>query len=105
MLVQEMKGGEKTVHPAQAYDLAILNTFYSKRREHQLTYKSGGNATVIDYIMVRRENLREFKNCKVIPEESIATQHMMLVMDNNNNIGRNGSFFNVAGYLIEERRR
>ena len=25
-------------------------------------------------------------------------------IDNNNN-GRNGSFFNVAGYLIEERRR
>ena len=27
-----------------------------------------------------------------------------LAEDNNNN-GRNGSFFNVAGYLIEERRR
>ena len=51
------EGGEKTVHPAHAYDLAILNTFYSNRREHQilLTYKSGGNATVIDYIRVRRE--------------------------------------------------
>ena len=41
--------------------------FYSKWREHLLTYNSGGKATVIDYIMVRRENLRELKNCKVIP--------------------------------------
>ena len=54
--------GEKILHLAQAFDLAIVNTFYSKRREHLLTYKSGGKATVIDYIMVRRENLRELKN-------------------------------------------
>ena len=73
--------GEKILHLAQAFDLAIVNTFYSKRREHLLTYKSGGKATVIDYIMVRRENLRELKNCKVIPGESVATQHRMLVME------------------------
>ena len=51
--------GEKILHLAQAFDLAIVNTFYSKRREHLLTYKSGGKATVIDYIMVRRENFQE----------------------------------------------
>ena len=72
---------ENILHLAQAFDLAIVNTFYSKRREHLLTYKSGGKATVIDYIMVRRENLRELKNCKVIPGESVATQHRMLVME------------------------
>ena len=58
-----------------------MNTFYSKQREHLLTYKSGGKATVIDYIMVRRENSRELKNGKVIPGKSVATQHMMLVME------------------------
>ena len=31
--------------------------------------------------MVRRENLRELKNCKVIPGESVATQHRMLVIE------------------------
>ena len=73
--------GEKILHLAQAFDLAIVNTIYSKGREHLLTYKSGGKATVIDYIMVRRENLRELKNCKVIPGESVATEHRMLVME------------------------
>ena len=63
MLEKEMKG-EKIVQLAQAFDLSIVNTFYSKRREHPLTYKSGGKATVIDYIMVRRDNLRELKNYK-----------------------------------------
>ena len=49
------------LQPDQAFDLAIVNTFYCKRREHLLTYKSGGKATVIDYIMMRRENSRELK--------------------------------------------
>ena len=58
-----------------------MNTFYSKGREHLLTYKSGGNVTVIDYFMVRRDILRELKNCKVIPGESVETQHRMLVIE------------------------
>ena len=36
---------------------------------------------MIDYIMVRRDNLKELKNCKVIPGESVATHHRMLVME------------------------
>ena len=68
---------------AQALDLAIVNTFYSKRREHPMTYTSEGKATVIDYIMVRREKLRELKKCKVIPGESVASQNRMLVIEMN----------------------
>ena len=64
---------------AQAFDIAIVNTLYSKRRGHLLNYKSGVNATVIDYIMARRVNLRELQNCKVIPGEAVATQHRMMV--------------------------
>ena len=60
------------LHLAQTFDLAIVNTFYSKRRAHLLTYKSGGKATVIDYIMVGREHLMELKNCKVIHGESVS---------------------------------
>ena len=72
---------ETILHLTQAFDLAIVNTFYSKMREHLLTYKRRGNAKVIEYFMVRRENLRELKNCNVIPGESVATQHRMLVME------------------------
>ena len=32
-------------------------------------------------------------------------EHSNIIMNKYNNIGRNGSFFNVAGYLIEERCR
>ena len=44
---------------SQAFDLGIVNTFCNELREHLPTYRSGG--TVIDYFMVRRENLRELK--------------------------------------------
>ena len=36
---------------------------------------------MIDYVTVRRDNLKELKNCKVIPGESVATQHRRLVME------------------------
>ena len=36
---------------------------------------------MIDYFMVRRDILRELKNCKVIPGESVETQHRMLVIE------------------------
>ena len=52
------EGGENILHLAQTFDLAIVNAFYNKQREHLLTYKSRGNATLNDCIMVTRDNLR-----------------------------------------------
>ena len=37
--------------------------------------------------------------------ENIFITTIFVTLSFNNNIGRNGSFFYVAGYLIEERRR
>ena len=53
--------GEEMLHLAQDVDLAIVNTFHSKRREHLLTYKNEEHSTVNDYFIVRREYLRELK--------------------------------------------
>ena len=71
--------GENILEFTQAYDLALGNSFFEKREEHYVTYMSGTNRTVIDYILVRRQDLRDLKNCKVIPGESIASQHRLLV--------------------------
>ena len=45
------------------------------------TYKSGNRRTTIDYIIVKRTDLKAAKDCKVIPGEGIAMQHRILVMD------------------------
>ena len=60
---------------AQMYDLAICNTFFQKKDEHMITYRSGTRQSTIDYILVRRQSLRFVKDCKVIPGEAVATQY------------------------------
>ena len=69
--------GDNILEFTQAYDLALGNSLFKKREEHYVTYMSGTNRTVIDYILVRRQDLRDLKDCKVIPGESIASQHRL----------------------------
>ena len=63
------------------YDLAICNTFFQKKDEHMITYRSGTRQSTIDYILVRRQSLRFVKDCKVIPGEAVATQHRPLILE------------------------
>ena len=60
-------------------DLAIVNTYFKKKDEHRVTYKSGGKSTQVDYVMCRRRNLKEMCDCKVILNECVAKQHCMVV--------------------------
>ena len=73
--------GEDVLRFAEAYNLGIVNTFFQKQEEHLITYKSRNRRTTIDYILVKRTDLKAAKDCKVIPGESIAMQHRILVMD------------------------
>ena len=59
-------------------DLAIVNTYFKKKDEHRVTYKIDGKSTQVDYVM-RRRNLKEMHNCKVILNECVAKQHRMVV--------------------------
>ena len=63
------------------YDLAICSTFFQKKEEHMITYRNGTRQSTIDYILVRRKSLRFVKYCKVIPGETVATQHRPLVLE------------------------
>ena len=49
--------GDNILEFTQAYDLALGNSFFKKREEHYLTYMSGTNRTMIDYILVMRQVL------------------------------------------------
>ena len=73
--------GERVTDFAIAFDLSIVNTFFEKRPNHLVTYKSGGRQSQIDFLMCRRQQLNEVKNCKVINGESVAAQHRVLVLD------------------------
>ncbi|KAK3540256.1 hypothetical protein QTP70_029123 [Hemibagrus guttatus] len=71
--------GQMVVDFAKRMDMAVVNTYFQKREEHRVTYKSGGRRTQVDYIVCRRDNLKEISDCKVVVEESVARQHRMVV--------------------------
>ena len=71
--------GQAIIEFAHRMDIAILNTYYKKRDSHIVTYTSGGRGTQIDYIMCRRVDLKDVKDCKVVPGESVAKQHHIVI--------------------------
>ena len=73
--------GESIMERALAFDLAIGNTYFQKKGEKLVTYKSGKRKSQIDYILCRRKHLKEIKNVKVISGECVAAQHRLVVAD------------------------
>ncbi|KAK3536052.1 hypothetical protein QTP70_026012 [Hemibagrus guttatus] len=71
--------GQMVVDFAKRMDMAVVNTYFQKREEHRVTYKSGGRRTQVDYTLCRRGNLKEISDCKVVVGESVARQHRMVV--------------------------
>uniref|UniRef100_A0A1B0CYN4 OBP47-like domain-containing protein n=1 Tax=Phlebotomus papatasi TaxID=29031 RepID=A0A1B0CYN4_PHLPP len=65
----------------EAYNHSVVNTYFKKKDDHLITYKSGNTATQIDFITCNRDILGKFKDCKVIPGEPLTTQHRLLVAD------------------------
>ncbi|XP_064111347.1 craniofacial development protein 2-like [Macrobrachium nipponense] len=45
--------GERIVDFAVSKDMVLANTFFTKRQEHTVTYKSGGRSSQIDYLMYK----------------------------------------------------
>ena len=73
------KEGSMVVDFGKRMNLAIVNTYFKKKDEHRVTYKSGGKSTQVDYVMCKRRNLKEMCDCKVILNECVAKQHRMVV--------------------------
>ncbi|XP_070014556.1 uncharacterized protein [Nicotiana sylvestris] len=74
-------GGTSLLDFAKAFHLVIANSSFPKRDEHLVTYKSSVAKTQIDYLLLRRCDRRLCEDCKVIPGQTLATQHRLLVMD------------------------
>ncbi|GJY16520.1 craniofacial development protein 2-like protein [Tanacetum coccineum] len=66
---------------ATAHDLGIVNSHFKKRDHHLITFQSGGRCTQIDYLLVRRGDLKACKDCRVFPREACSSQHSLLALD------------------------
>ena len=47
-------------------NLEVVNTYFKKKDEHNVTYKSGEKYTQVDYVMCGRRNLKEMCDCRVM---------------------------------------
>ena len=59
------KEGSMVVELAKRMDLAIVNTYFKKKDEHRVTYKSGRKSTQVDYVMCRGGTGRK---CAIVKE-------------------------------------
>ena len=73
--------GNRLLEIVQGLDLAIMNTHFKKPEEHKITYQSGTRSSQIDFILVRSEDRKHIRDCKVIPGEAVVAQHRVLIMD------------------------
>ena len=48
------KKGLMVVDFVKRMDLVIVNTYFKKKNEHRMTYKSGRKSTQVDYVMCKR---------------------------------------------------
>ena len=73
------KEGSMVVDFGKRIDLVIINTYFKKKDEHRVTYKSKGKSTQVDYVTCKRRNLKKMCHCKVILNECVTKQHHMVV--------------------------
>ena len=64
---------------AVAYDLLVVNSYFKKKEDHLVTFKSGSLKSQIDYFLMGADSRRSCKDCKVISSEYLGTQHRLLV--------------------------
>ena len=73
-------GGVSILDFVVVYDLLMVNSYF-KKEGHLMTFKSGSIKTQINYLLIRANNKRLCKDCKVIPSEYLGTHHRLLVLD------------------------
>ena len=59
--------------------MVVCNTFFKKEDSKLITYQSGDNRSMIDYLMVRKTDRCLVKDVKVISSEVCVLQHRMVI--------------------------
>ena len=71
--------GEMLLELADAMDLVVANTWFKKDEQKLVTFESGGCRTVVDYILVPKEERKMVRNVTVVQGESSLQQHKLLL--------------------------
>ena len=71
--------GERISEFGDAVDMAVCNTFFKKEDSKLITYQSGDNRSMIDYMLVRKTDRCLVNDVKVISSDECVTQHRMVI--------------------------
>src|SRR3989442_14855809 len=71
--------GEMLLEFADAMKLVVLNTWFTKNESKKVKYESGGNQTVVDYMLVRRGDIAKVTDINVIGSETSVKQHKLFI--------------------------
>ena len=71
--------GERILELGDAVGMVVCNTFFKKEDSKLITYQSGDNRSMIDYLMVRKTDRCLVKDVKVISSEECVPQHRMVI--------------------------
>ncbi|KAI5615334.1 hypothetical protein C0J50_10843 [Silurus asotus] len=63
--------GQMVVDFAKRMKMAVVNRYFKKKEDHRVTYKSGERCTQVDYVLCRRCNLKEIRDCNVLAGDSV----------------------------------
>ncbi|XP_071707992.1 uncharacterized protein [Rutidosis leptorrhynchoides] len=73
--------GRSILEFAVAHDLVVANSFFKKTEAQLATFHSGGNSTQIDYLLLRKGDLRSCGDCRALTTWACSTRHRFLVME------------------------
>ncbi len=71
--------GEALLELCLRNKMCVVNTWFEKQESHKVTYRSGSAKSQIDFILVRKQDMKKITDCKVIPSEVVAPQHKPVV--------------------------
>ena len=64
---------------ADAHQLSVMNTWFEKREQQKISYDSGGNQTVVDYVLVGVRERSTVSDVTILRNEPCLLQHKLLV--------------------------
>ena len=73
--------GVRILEFAQAMELQVVNSFFKKKADGYVTYKSGECKTQLDLILMKKPLRKTVRNRKVFAVEECVTQHRLVVVD------------------------
>ena len=75
--------GEYVLEFCDSLGLVLCNTFFQKDENKLISFSSGGNSSVIDYVAVRSQDRKIVSNVKVIASEECVSQHRLMIAEMN----------------------